>query len=123
MSEEKLIHIIEFSDKQTDWHSQSEKYLARADYKGYSKLLLCEKNNKTSDVVPEISEVQALKAKDTPTDDDKKILQLAKLNKQGFMELMLSQNTTTTKCKIAFRLVRNFITHKFWHRNVQMAFD
>ena len=97
--------------------------MTRAEYKGYSKLLLCEKNNKTYDVVPEISEVQALEAKDSPTDDEKKILQLAKLNKQGFMELMLSLNTTTTKGKIAFWLVRNCKTHEFLHGNVKLSFD
>ncbi len=80
MSEEKSIQIIKFSGKQTDWDSWSEKYLVRVEYTGYnSKLLLYEK--KIYDLVPKTNEVQALKAKDSPTDDGKKTLHLTKLNK------------------------------------------
>ena len=51
MSEEKSIRIIEFSGKQSDWDGWSEKFLAKAEHKGYKKLLLCRKNKDGYDVI------------------------------------------------------------------------
>ena len=52
MSDEKSIRIIEFSGSQSDWDGWSEKFLARAENKGYRKLLLFKKNQVGIDVVP-----------------------------------------------------------------------
>ncbi len=51
MSEEKSVQVISFSGKQVDWDGWSKKFLAKAEFKGYRKLLLCKKNIIGYDVV------------------------------------------------------------------------
>jgi len=123
MSEEKSIRIIEFSGKQSDWDGWSEKHLAKAEYKGYRKLMLCKKNEEGFDVVPTSQAIETIEAKPSTTDEEKKLLKLDKLNKQGFMDLVLSMNTTTARGKVAFRIVRNCKTSQYLDGNVKTAWD
>ena len=100
MSDEKSIRIIEFSGKQSDWDGWSEKFLAKAEHKGYRKLLLCKKSKSGFDIVPTESEYDAAEAKTSKDADDKKIIALAKLNRLAFMDLILSIDHKSSRGKL-----------------------
>ena len=109
MSEEKSICVISFSGKKSSWDGWSEKFLAKAEFKGYRKLLLCKKNKVGVDRVPTEKEYEAAlsKEKKDRTDVDNGVIQLGILNKQAFMELILSIDHESEHGRVAFRLVKN----------------
>ena len=124
MSEEKAIRVLEFSGKRKDYDSWKEKQLARAEVKGYRKLLLCQKNEVGYDVIPTASEIDKLEVKtEELTDKEKKIIEINRVNKKGFMDLILSMNTTTVRGQIAFRLVRNCKSATYPDGNVFTAWN
>ena len=123
MTEEKSIRIIEFSGDQSDWDGWSEKFLARAEHKGYRKLLLCKKNQAGTDVVPTESELNSAEGKSTKTQDDKNIIALAKLNKLAYMDLILSIDHKKSRGKVAFQLVKNCKSSEYPEGNCKMAWD
>lgn len=123
MSEEKSIRIIEFSGKQSDWDGWSEKFLAKAEHKGYRKLLLCKKSKSGFDIVPTESEYDAAEAKTSKDADDKKIITLAKLNRLAFMDLILSIDHKSSRGKVAFRLVKNCKSSAYPEGNSKLAWD
>ena len=57
------------------------------------------------------------------TETDKNILKLDKLNKQAYMELILSIDKTTTRGCTAFRLVKNCRTKEYPDGNSCMAWE
>lgn len=85
MSEEKSIRIIEFSGKKSDYDGWREKFLAKAEYKGYRKLLLCKKDKVGYDRIPTEEEYDEAMDKSTKDASDKKIIELAKLNRLAYM--------------------------------------
>ena len=123
MSDEKAIRIVEFSGKKPDFDGWSEKHMAKAQYKGYRKLLLGKKKEKGFDIVPTEQDIIDIEAKQSQDEMDKKIIQLDKLNRQAFMDLILSINTNTNRGKIAFRLVKNCKTSEYPEGNCKMAWD
>jgi len=123
MSDEKSIRIIEFSGKQSDWDGWSEKFLAKAEHKGYRKLLLCKKSKSGFDIVPTESEYDAAEAKTSKDADDKKIIALAKLNRLAFMDLILSIDHKSSRGKVAFRLVKNCKSSAYPEGNCKLAWD
>ena len=44
MADKKSIRVIQFSGKQSDWDGWHEKFLVKAEYKGYRKLLFYREN-------------------------------------------------------------------------------
>ena len=103
MSDKKAIRKIVWSGKNSDYDGWSEKHLAKAEYKGYHKLLLYRKNMNGFDVVSTEQGGDDIEAKSTKAEEDEKILKLDKLNKQAFVYLVLNtyiQNTT--QCRTAF---------------------
>ena len=125
MSKEKAIHIIEFLELKSDWDGWSEKFLAKAEHKGYRKLLLGKKNIKGFDVIPTESEYDTAltKATDEQTEEDKNIIQLAKLNRMAYMDLILSIDHKMPKGKVVFRSVKNSKSSKYPEGNYKIAWD
>ena len=74
----------------------------KAGCKCYCKMVLRKKEQKGFDVVPTETEVIAAEVAVTKTEMVKNILKLDKLNKQAYMELVLSIDITTTKGCTAF---------------------
>ena len=109
--------------KKGDWDGWSEKFLAKAECKGYRKLLLCEKNENLVDKVQTHDVVEAIRAKSSKTDDEKKILKISKLNREAYMDLVLSVNSNTSQGKIAFRLAKNCKTKVYPEGNCKLVWD
>ena len=86
-------------------------------------MLLRKKNKVGNDVVPSDSELEAAEAKPTKDADDKKIIALAKLNKQACMDLILSIDHKGSRGKIAFRLVKNCTSSEYPEGNCKLAWD
>ena len=55
--------MIEFSGKKFNWDGWSEKFLARAEFEGYQKLLLWKKSKVGYDNVPSASEIKVIESK------------------------------------------------------------
>ena len=125
MSVEKSIRILEFSGKNGHWDGWSEKFLAKAEFSGYRKLLLCKKKKSGFDVVPTEKEYDKANEKndDKLKAQDKKIIKLAELNRKAFMELILLIDHKIDRGKVAFRLVKNCKTSKYPKGNCKLAWD
>jgi hypothetical protein len=123
MSDEKAIRVQVWNGDRKQYDPWSEKVLAKAECKGYRKLLLRKKQTKGFDVVPTEDEVAAAEAEVSKTETDQNILKLDKLNKQAYMELILSIDTTTTRGSTAFRLVKNCRTKEYPDGNSFMAWE
>ena len=97
----------------------------KTDHKGYRKLLLGKKNIKGFEVIPTKSEYDTAltKTTDKQTEEDKNIIQLAKLNRMAYMELVLSIDHKTPKGKVVFRLVKNSKSSKYPEGNCKVAWD
>ena len=100
-----------------------EKVLAKAECKGYRKLLLCKKQTKGFDVVPTEDEVISAEVEVSKTAMGKNILKLDKLNKQAYMELLLSIDTTTSRGWTAFQSVKKFRISEYPDRNSFMVWE
>ena len=120
-NKKRTIRVLEFSGKRSDWNPWSEKFMATAEYDNVCKLLLCLKNLATFDVVPMHQVIEDIEAKSTKSEDDKKILELAKLNKKCYRDLMLSMNCSTIKGKVAFRLVKNCKSSEYPEGNSRLV--
>ena len=123
MSEEKSIRIIEFSGKQSDWDGWSEKFLAKAEHKGYRKLLLCKRNTVGYDVIPTESQYEDAEKETSKNADHKMTIALAKLNRQAYMDLILSIDHKSSRGKVAFRLVKNCKSTDYPEGNCKLAWS
>ena len=125
MSEGKAIRIIEFSGEPSEWDGWKEKFLAKAEMRGYRKLLLCKRNDANFDVVPKESVYSAVLEKDEEkrTSTEKKIVELGQLNQKGFTELILSIDHKLRHGKVAFRLVKNSKSGDYPEGNCKVAWD
>ena len=113
--EEKSIRVIEFSGKSSDWKIWSRKFLARANRKGYKKLLLGEAKIPTED--------QYTLACGEANSSEKKTVKLWQLNEAAFEELLLSINGQTKQGRIAFNLVDNCVTDDQPEGNCKIAWE
>ena len=93
---EGTIKVIPFSGNKRDWPIWSEKFLARGDVKGY-KDILTGKVKVTSDEDFDAMEVGAPKTKAKA---------LRKLNKDAFIDMLLSITADTETGRIAFQIVK-----------------
>ena len=123
MSDKKAILIIKFSGRQSDWDGWSVKFLARAENKGYRKLLLRKKNKIGYDIVRKESEYEVADGKFPQDADDKKIIALAELNREAYMDLILSIDHKSSRGKIAFRLVKNCKSSEYPEGNCKLGWD
>ena len=105
MSEEKSIKVIQFSGKHEDWNVWKEKFLAKANRKGFKEVLLGEVE------IP----------KDSITTNEAK--EIKKLNVFGFEELIMSMKGDTPEGKVAFTLVKNCKSDDYKSGNVAEAFE
>ena len=120
-NKKRTIRVLEFSGKRSDWDPWSEKFMATAEYENFCKLLLCSKNLATVDVVPTHQVIEDIEAKSTKSEEDKKILELAKLNKKCYRDLMLSMNSDSSRGRVAFRLVKNCKSSEYPEGNSRLA--
>ena len=96
VSGEGTIKVIPFSGNKRDWPIWSEKFLARGDVKGY-KDILTGKVKVTSDEDYDSMEAGAPKTKAKA---------LRKLNKDAFIDMLLSITADTETGRIAFQVVK-----------------
>ena len=89
---EASIKVIPFSGNKRDWPVWSEKFLARGDVKGYKSILLGEV------AVPTDAEFDDIKDEG----EKKKADVLRKLNKDAYIDLLLSIATDTETGRVAF---------------------
>ena len=110
--DEKSIKVIEFSGK--DFKIWSRKFCARAIRKGYFTLL------RGTQAIPTLN--QYIAAEEDPSNATNKItINLWKLNKLAFEDIILSINHTTNQGKTAFHLVDNSITTEQSDGNCRIA--
>ncbi len=67
----KSIFVVKFSVRKSHYNGLPENFVTKAEYKKYSKPLSCSKNKNTYDMIPITSEIDAVEAKETPSDDAK----------------------------------------------------
>ena len=97
MPDKKAIRVQVWNVDRKQYDPWLEKVLTKAECKGYCKLMLCKKQKKGADVVPTGEEFVAAEAEVSKTETGQNTLKLDKLNKQAYMELILSIFTTTTR--------------------------
>ena len=109
---EKSIRVIEFTGKKKDFDPLSEKFLARAEIRGYSQLLTSNRSRAGIDKVPSKEECEK-----AVVDDKKNAIEVDRLNKLGCLELVLSMNADSSEGKIAFCTVKSCKTKEFPNGN------
>ena len=100
--EQKSIKIIEISGKAKDWKIRLWKFLAKANYEGYQKVL-----TGTNEIS---SEKKFDLAVGESNEDEKKTVRLWHLNKRTNGEILLYINGQAKQGNIAFNLVVNCTT-------------
>ena len=108
--DEKPIRVIVFSGKQQDWTMWEEKFLARANKKGYKKLLV------GSETAPKDGEVW-----DERTVEGKEKKRLRAANEAAYEDLILSIDGTHPSGRVAFNLVRLAKTRDFADGDAKLA--
>jgi hypothetical protein len=101
---EASIKVIPFSGNKRDWPVWSEKFLARGDIKGYREILLGEIAVPTDEQFAEISD---------SSKEKKEAELLRKLNKDAYIDLLLSIATDTEPGRVAFQIIRTAKTKDF----------
>jgi len=108
---EGTIRVIPFSGNKRDWPIWSEKFLARGDVKGYKDILLGKV------IVPTDSAFN-----DMPSGTEKtKAKTLRKLNKDAFIDLLLSITADTETGRIAFQIVKGSKTKELSDEDARVA--
>ena len=100
---EKNVKILPFSGKKSEFSVWSEQYLARAFLKGWKKVV------DGTEKIPSESTIATYMAieETNRTDDQKKAIKVDKANKEAYSDLILSMEGTTTRGKVAFKLVKS----------------
>jgi len=93
-TDDRAIRVIAFSGKQIDWIVWEEKFLAKANSKGYRKILL------GAQVAPKDDEIL-----DETTEDGRLKRTARDANEQAFTDLILSVDGSTANGRVAFNLV------------------
>ena len=97
MTEVKLGKIILFSGKKSDWPVWSEKFLARANRKGYKGILLGEEPMPNNEAESDLMEDE---------DERKKLCELRKKNQEAYEDLVLSIDGESDIGRVVFQLVK-----------------
>ena len=104
---EQRLTVVSFSGKQGDWTTWEEKFLARANMKGYKEVLLMEPSaipNKLSDSTTVLNK------------------SLNHKNNAAYSDLILSMNTESPAGKVAFTLIRSTKSDDYPNGNAAEAF-
>ena len=105
MTEElKIGRVITFSGKKVEWPLWSEKFLARANRKGYKGVLV------GTDTVPDDNEDISL---ETDKDKKKMKLELRRLNEEAYEDLVLAVDGKTEVGRAVFSLIKGSKTKEF----------
>ena len=104
MTEVKLGKIILSSGKKSDWPVWSEKFLARANRKGYKGILLGEEEVPDDEVDTELIEDE---------DKRKKQCELKKKNQEAYEDLALSIDGESDTGRVVFQLVKGSKSTEF----------
>ena len=111
-SNEETIRVIRFSGKTEDWPYWEEKFLSRARRKGYKSVLL------GKDKVVTDADAQAL---DLTKPDDKAKSEIRKSNELAFEEMILAIDTSMSKGRVAFKLVKGCKSSDYQDGNAAAA--
>ena len=103
--------MIPFSGNKRDWPIWSEKFLARGDMKGYKDILLGKVK------VPTDNDFNAMASGTEKT----KAKTLRKLNKDAFIDLLLSITAESETGRIAFQIVKGSKTKELSDRDARVA--
>ena len=88
---ETRLTVVSFSGKQSDWTTWEEKFLARANMKGYKEVLLMEPSDIPKPKLDDMTDAENKKR------DHK--------NSAAYSDLILSMNTESPAGKVAFTLI------------------
>ena len=113
--QEKSLRIIEFSGKKDDWKVWSVKWLARANRRGYKKLV----NGPVP--IPSESQYQSAVLVSEPSTTEKKRVELYEASIEAFEDLILSINGSTSAGRVAFELVHGSRTQDNPDGDVKLA--
>jgi hypothetical protein len=91
-----LYKVILFSGKKKDWTAWEEKFLAKANVKGYDDILLGKVMIPKSTVVIDVTD-----------DAGKELLRIREKNDSGYSDLILSMNMEESGGMVAFNTIRN----------------
>ncbi|MCP4747429.1 MAG: hypothetical protein GY874_15000 [Desulfobacteraceae bacterium] len=95
--------------------------MARGKRKGYTKLLLCKKDQAGVDRIPTVDEYDA--AVGSSEEEKKKVVKLGELNELAYEYLIFSINGNMTSGRVAFNLVKNCKRDEYPEGNSKMAWD
>jgi hypothetical protein len=98
-SEDKAIRVIAFSGKPVDWTVWEAKFLAKANVKGYKKILTGEEISPKDD-----------EEFDESTAEGREKKRLQKANESAYTDLILSVDGTNVNGRVAFNLIRLSVT-------------
>ena len=110
---EASIKVIPFTGNKRDWPIWSEKFLARADIKGYKDVLLGEVVVKTD---LEFSEI-----KETEVSEKQQAEGLRKLNKDAHIDLLLFISTEHEMGRVAFQIIHTSKTKELARGDTRAA--
>ena len=114
MSKElKIIRVLGFSGKTTDWEGWSEKFLARGKRAGYKHLL------SGKETIPTVEQYKAAVGKSDA--ESKKVVELADKNDEAFEDIILSMDHTTAEGEVAFSLIKNCKTASYSEGSCKLA--
>jgi len=100
----KIGKVITFSGKKVEWPLWSEKFLARANRKGYKNVLV------GTVTVPDDHEDISL---ETDKDKKKQKLELRRLNEEAYEDLVLAVDGKTEVGRAVFSLIKGSKTREF----------
>ena len=112
MSDDKAIRVIAFSGKQVDWTVWEEKFMAKANSKGYRKVLL------GTQIVPKDDDNF-----DETTAEGKILKKARDANELAYTDLILSIDGSTANGRVAFNLVRLSKTKDLTYGDARMAWS
>ena len=111
-TDDKAIRVIAFSGKQVDWIVWEEKFLAKANSKGYRKILL------GAEIAPKDDENF-----DESTEEGRLKKKAREANEQAFTDLILSVDGSTANGRVAFNLIRLSKTKDMAYGDARLAWS
>lgn len=111
--DESTIKVVLFSGKQEDWFVWEERFLAKAQRRGFKKLLL----GKEDDIPKSSDELDITKP------NEKKLVKIRNLNEYAYGELVMSMDISKPSGKVAFSIVRSSKSSDYVDGNAAIAWQ